>query len=329
MKKYFWIILPFVFVYIWYFSFYKNQHPAVIPVTSAVSNLSLYVEPDDGRQPILDALKAAQKEVLVEVYLLSDKEIIQGLEDAKVRGVAVNVMLEQHPYGGGKINDKSKQELAGKGISVSWTNSSFALTHEKAIIIDSDKVFILSQNLTTSAFDKNREYDVLDTNASDVGEVRDIFMDDWKRENFTPAQTEIVESPDNSRAGLTSLINSAAKSIDIEMEEINDKDIVSLLDSRVKSLQVRIILPDVSQISASEMAIKDLKSNGISIRTLKSPYIHAKLILVDDAKAYTGSINLSTQSMDANRELGIIMSQADIINRLSKTFDGDWSAANP
>src|SRR6266852_5718030 len=147
VKKYFWIILPFVFVYVWYFSFYKNQHPAVVPVTPVASNLSLFVEPDDGRQPILDAIKNAKSEILVEVYLLSDKEVIQSLEDAKAKGLAVNVLLEEHPFGGGKINDKTKSELISRGISVSWTNPNFSLTHEKAIVIDASEGFILSQNL--------------------------------------------------------------------------------------------------------------------------------------------------------------------------------------
>ena len=49
-------------------------------------------------------------------------------------------------------------------ITFEWTNSTFSLTHEKSIVIDKNKAFILNQNLTASSFSKNREYDVLDTN---------------------------------------------------------------------------------------------------------------------------------------------------------------------
>jgi phosphatidylserine/phosphatidylglycerophosphate/cardiolipin synthase-like enzyme len=55
--------------------------------------------------------------------------------------------------------------------------------------------------------------------------------------------------------------------------------------------------------------------------------MHAKMILSDDTKAYIGSINFSAQSMDENRELGIILTQADSIQKLTTTFETDWESA--
>jgi phosphatidylserine/phosphatidylglycerophosphate/cardiolipin synthase-like enzyme len=57
--------------------------------------------------------------------------------------------------------------------------------------------------------------------------------------------------------------------------------------------------------------------------------MHAKMIISDDKKAYIGSINFSTQSMDKNRELGIILTQQDIIQTISTTFQKDWNTATP
>ena len=329
-KKYLPLLILIVLVYTWYYFVYLHTTQKNTNILGASTNLVLYVQPDAGHQPLLDAINGAQKEILVEVYLLSDKQIIQALKDAKARGVDVKVMMEQHPFGGGSLNKKTKQQLDTNGIATEWSSPAFALTHEKSITVDATETFILSQNLTNSAFSKNREYDILDTNPSDVTEVRNIFIDDWERKPFTPPQsTNLIDSPDNSRSGLLTLINSSAKSIDAETEDINDSQLVDALSQKAKSFTVRLLVPTLSQLASNQNALQTLTSAGVQVRTISSPYMHAKMIISDDTKAYIGSINFSTQSMDKNRELGIIFTQQDDIQTLETTFSGDWDRATP
>ena len=314
-----------VLVYSWFLISNVVSRPVTLEVLGANSNITLSVQPDAGRQLILDAIDNARQEVLVEVYLLSDKQIIEALGNAEGRGVAVNVMLEQHPFGGSNLNNKSEKTLRENGVAVKWTNPSFSLTHEKAIVIDGIKAFILNQNLTASAFTKNREYNIIDTNPKDVSEIRNIFMADWERREFNPTSTYLIISPKNSRAALTTLIKSAIKTIDIEMEYIEDEKIVSLLSDKVRNTEIRLLIPTFTQFAVNKDAARRLVQAGVSVKTLSSPYIHAKMILIDDVKAYVGSINLSTQSMDENRELGIMLSENESIKTLVETFSIDWN----
>ena len=53
--------------------------------------------------------------------------------------------------------------------------------------------------------------------------------------------------------------------------------------------------------------IEELENHGIKIETPKSPYIHAKAIFVDERIAYIGSINFTTNSIENNREVGVII----------------------
>ena len=53
--------------------------------------------------------------------------------------------------------------------------------------------------------------------------------------------------------------------------------------------------------------------------------MHAKLILVDGARACVGSENFSPTSLDANRELGIVLADPAAIATLSAAFEHDWS----
>jgi len=329
VKKYLPTLLLIIAVYAWYFISYQSAHPKALNVLGAQSNVALYEQPDSGHTPILDALQSAKKEILVEVYLLSDKQIINALEDAKARGIAVKVMMEEHPFGGGNLNQKTETALAANNIQTEWSDPAFALTHEKAIVIDDNEALILSQNLTASSFSKNREYDVFDTNPSDVQEIRTIFIDDWERKSFSPtADDNIIESPNDSRAGITTLLTNAQKSIDMEVEDINDNALVNLLSEKAKTMPVRLIVPTIKQVSSNQTALQEISAAGVQIKTISSPYMHAKMIVADDTKAYVGSINFSTQSLDENRELGIILTQQDSIQKLETTFASDWDKAN-
>ncbi len=328
LRKNLLVLVLLLFVYSWYFLSHSIPTQKSISVSGESANVSLSIEPQAGRSVILDEINSAKSEILVEVYLLSDKTIIGALKDAKAKGISVDVMLEEHPFGGGSLNNTTEKELVSAGISVEWSNPAFSLTHEKAIIIDGKKAFILSQNLTSSSFSKNREYDILDTNVKDVEEIRTIFIDDWQRKSFTQSSPNLVISPNSSRKTLTSLIQNSTKSIDIEIEDIEDRDIISLLSSKAKTIPVRLIVPTLSQINSNSTALLALQKEGVLIKTLASPYMHAKLILSDNTKAFVGSVNLSTQSLDKNRELGIILSEQEIIKKLSDTFSSDWNKGN-
>jgi len=328
LKKYLPTLILMLLVYGWYFFIHQQSYPSKLSVPGASTNLQLYVQPETGTQPLVDAIDSAKQEILVEVYLLSDKPIITALEDAHSRGVDVKVMMEEHPVGSGSLNEKTKEELDSVGVATEWSNPTFALTHEKSITIDAGETFVLSQNLTASAFTKNREYDILDSNPTDVAEVRNIFIDDWERKSFSPPQnTNLIESPDNSRAALETLINNATTSIDAETEDIDDNQLIQDLSEKAKTIPVKLIVPTLSQVSSNQEALNELTAAGVQVRTISSPYMHAKMILSDDDKAYIGSINFSTQSMDNNRELGIILTQPDDLQTLQTTFETDWSRA--
>ena len=75
--------------------------------------------------------------------------------------------------------------------------------------------------------------------------------------------------------------------------------------------------------SSWDSAFAQLTAAGVHVRTYAANaalYIHAKMILTP-ARAFVGSENFSDTSMDENRELGLITSDATIRASLSRTFD--------
>ncbi len=327
LRKQLVILACFVLVYLAFFFFHPGHASRPVDISGVGNNLTLFEEPKDGRKPLLDGVENAQAEIDVEMYLLSDKEIIAALKSAHSRGVKVNILLEEHPFGSPSLNQTTYQALKSSGIAVSWANPTFSLTHEKVVVIDQKEAFILTQNLTASSFSKNREYDILDTNIQDVAQIEKIFFADAKRQAITSTDTNLVVSPTNARDVVMSLLKSATKEIAIEMEIIDDSQVIQLLEQKAENIPVEVVLPDFSKTAANKNTASQLRRHGVQVRTLSSPYIHAKLIVIDALKAYVGSVNLTTQSMDENRELGIIISQNDIVQKLQTDFQSDWDIA--
>ena len=95
----------------------------------------IYVEPDDGEQVITGAIRSASKSVWLEIYILSDRNVIRALEEAANRGLDVRVMLEPHPFGGGSSVPRTLDQLKAAGVKAQYSSSDFKLTHEKGIPI--------------------------------------------------------------------------------------------------------------------------------------------------------------------------------------------------
>jgi phosphatidylserine/phosphatidylglycerophosphate/cardiolipin synthase-like enzyme len=297
-----------------------------------INGVQVYVEPDDGEGVITGAIRGAHKSVWLEMYLLTDTNIIHALEDAANSGVDVRVMLEPHPYGESASATRTLDELRAAGVKAQDTDPAFPLTHEKGMIIDGKTAYIMTSNFTRSALGgssgtTNREYGIIDTNSREVQAVTAIFNADW---NHTTAQfrdSNLVVSPINSRNAFTSLIGSAHHTLLVEAEEMQDSSIESaLIGAAQHGVKVEVILPPSSGSSGSgnDQGIATISQGGVQVREDPRLYMHAKIIVVDGTRAFVGSENISTQSLDGNRELGIIVSDTGVVSKLTSTFQTDW-----
>src|SRR5712692_2565096 len=169
------------------------------------------VEPDDGRQPVLDYIASAGQSLDVEIYELTDRRILSALEDAAARGVRVRVLAEPRP-GGKPVNASSMAELGRKGVLTRDSPPSFRLTHEKAIVGDGVSALIMTMNLVAQTFDGTRDFALLDRDIADVVEIEAVFQADWDRVPAATGNPALIWSPDNSRARLLSLLNSTTVS---------------------------------------------------------------------------------------------------------------------
>ncbi len=297
------------------------------------SGLRVIVEPDAGPAPLVDAIREAQHSVWLEMYLLSNKSTITALEDDANRGLDVRVMLEPHPYGGSALSSQETlAKLQAAGVKAQYSSPAFALTHEKGMIIDGNVVYIMTSNFTNAAlgtgnYTKNREYDIVDANPQDVQAVQAIFQADWQRNTASFNDPNLVVSPFNSRSAFNILIASAKHTLLVTAEEMQDSGIEQdLVAAARRGVNVQVILPTPNGGSgdSNSSGLAGIKQAGVNVREDSRLYMHAKILIIDEQTAFIGSENISAQSLDQNRELGIIIADSSVITILEQTFQADW-----
>jgi len=297
--------------------------------SSTSGQLTLITEPQDGIAPVLSAVKGARHEVEMVMYEDDDTQVDAALAADAHRGVAVRVLLNGGYYGQGFPQDQVAYDyLRAHGVPVRWTPAYFALTHQKTLIVDG-RAYILTFNLTPQYYSSSRDFGVLDTNASDDAAIEQTFNADWNGRRITaPTGSDLLWSP-GSQSAQVGLIESATSWLDIYNEEMDSAAIESALEADAhRGVDVRVTMTaDSSWVTA----FAQLTAAGVHVRTYAADaalYIHAKMILTP-AKMFLGSENFSSTSMNENRELGLITSDATIGASLSRTFDADYAKATP
>lgn len=289
--------------------------------------MGIFVEPDDGRAPLLAELDAARRSITLQIYLLSDEEILRALERAQARGVDVRVIMEDSPFGGAGGEEEVFVRLERAGVAVRWSNPAFRLSHIKTFVVDEEVAIIMNLNLTKTSFTGNREFAAITTRPAEVAQAAAIFDADWRR-SAEPPDGPLIVSPTTSRRTLLGLIDGATTSLDIYAEVVRDKEIVAALgEAATRGVHVRLIVSNDSEENdrgRDERA--SLARQGVQVRLARGVYIHAKMILVDGKRAYVGSQNFTSASLDLNRELGILIDDPANIARLARTFEADFTS---
>lgn len=293
-------------------------------------DVSIIVEPSDSGSALLAAVNGAAKSVHMTMYLLTDYDLRNALIDRHNAGVEVKVVLNQSfPTGFSANNSASYDALKAAGVPVAWAPATFTYTHEKALVIDGKVVWIMTMNASYSAFSQNREYLAIDKTPADIAEAEAQFAADFAGTAYSPAGA-LLMAPVTARPGILALIGSAHTKLDVEGEELSDTEVTQeLCNAAHRGVHVRGVLSDGTPTSAQQAAVAQLKGCGVPLVSLSTPYIHAKAMVADAARIYVGSANFTANSLDHNRELGLLTATAAAVAPVASTIAADFAAGTP
>ncbi|MBP9779687.1 hypothetical protein KBD33_03650 [Candidatus Gracilibacteria bacterium] len=307
---------------------YKSENGGSEATVFTVSGENVFVDPGilllpnkSIRTDLIEYIDHASSRVWIEIYTWTDSHLFEALIRAHKRGVDTRVVLEPSVFGTPTINKKIYDGLVSQGVDVVYADSyRYTFTHAKFMIID-NRYFISTGNFTESFFTKNRDLIFTDTGTGITSFMSSLFEKDYNHlgTNDMKIPDQLVISPINSRDKIESLIKEAKKDIIIYTQTLSDENILTL----VKKAQSEGITLEICT-AKNESNLEQENKSGLNWKTITKPYVHTKLILVDSERFFIGSQNLTQNSLDNNREVGIIISgNSGLLSKLFSIYEED------
>ncbi|TQF07195.1 hypothetical protein E6W39_07560 [Kitasatospora acidiphila] len=296
---------------------------------AATGTYSLVVLPDQGESAIYNFVNSATKSIDVTIYELRDTTLVNDLIAKHNAGVTVRVLIDPNHS---SVNSAAYSALQSAGVGVTYSSSAFTYTHQKTITVDGTKSYISTGNFDTTYYSTSRDYGVFDTDSADVAAIEAVYNADYAKTSITPSDGDnLVWSPTDSQTQLLNLINGAQHSLDVEEEEFGDTALVNaIVADAQRGVAVRVVAENTSGSYTTQL--NQVTAAGGKVTTYSSStgyYIHAKAIVSDygtsTAKAFAGSENFSDNSLNHNRELGIILSDSGVVSGLESAITADFN----
>lgn len=273
---------------------------------------------------LIKVIDNAKSRIWIEIYTWTDAaKIIDPIIQAKKRWVDVRVVLEGNVFWTPRINAPIYRKLKDANIMVTYAdNHRYTFTHAKFWIIDK-MYYISTGNWTASFFTKNREYIYSDTDLSTLVFLEEIFQADFSHMGYKDPShipSHIVISPLNARSKIEEFIDSTQKKLVIYIQTLDDERILSIIKKLYnEKMEIQICTADND---SNRMQMLEFPLWNWHI--IKKPYLHAKIIMIDDTRVFIGSHNLTTNAIENNREIGIILNhREDIIHLIENDFIKD------
>ena len=289
--------------------------PTAVPMGPAAQ---IVAEPDDGSVPLVAFIDGARSSLDGEIYLLSDPSVLAAFAQAEARGVRVQLILEQHPFGGDVSSPSAAYAyLTARGVGVHWSSVAFRFTHTKALVADRTRAWIGTMNWTPTSFSRNRDFAAVTDDTATVDAAETTVLSDWAGETVAWPLSALVVSPVNARTTLLGLINGANDSLDLYAEAVTDPQVIAALTiAERRGVRVRLLYTNITGLGD----LSALERAGGIVRRVTYLYVHAKTIVADGTSLFVGSENLSATSLDKNREVGVVLHDQAAIARVEQSF---------
>lgn len=282
---------------------------------------------------------------------------IDALERAVHRGVEVRVLIDG--AGDYYSLPRSSRLLRERGIAFARFLPPRLLppsllinlrNHRKILAVDGEAAFVGGMNIN------GRFMGVEDAKAATdmhfkvtgpvVGQIVEAFAEDWQfaagealpRSLYALAQAVdgssfarlITDGPEAEVGVLSTLIATAISAAEQRVAIMTPYFLPSLeLASAIESAALRgvdvtLLLPGVNNLPyvhwASRHILGELIKRGVAIYYQPSPFVHSKLLLIDEYYVQIGSANLDSRSLRLNFELAVEVFDANFARQMAEHF---------
>jgi phosphatidylserine/phosphatidylglycerophosphate/cardiolipin synthase-like enzyme len=159
-----------------------------------------------------------------------------------------------------------------------------------------------------------------------------VFNADYTGASITPTDGDhLLWSPTDSRNRLLTVVDGATATLDVEELELSDSAVVDAIVARAKAgVAVRVVLETPTDYASEVSAIKAAGGRVVGYSDPNGFYIHAKAMVADyglgTQQVEAGSMNISSNSLSNNRELGLILTGTGVAEPVASTIETTFAA---
>lgn len=185
-----------------------------------------------------------------------------------------------------------------------------------------------------------------------VKQIEDVFMEDW---GFITGSYKIPDHAESAQEGsalcrvitegpnedidkltmiLTAAVSAARKSVVIMTPYfIPPRGLLAVLQAAaLRGLRVTIILPEENDLCVVHWATRnllwELLERGVSVYYQPPPFVHTKLVIIDDYYVHIGSANIDPRSLRLNFELAVEIFDRPLAETLTKHVEAVIKRSN-
>lgn len=271
-------------------------------------------------------LDSTHEYLKLQTYDFTNKILKSELTDLAEKSIPVQIILEDNKYQQYQNTFRELHEYFSWYNSVKIRNDEQMWTqyvHSKFTL--NEKWFrVQTANLTKSSFESNREHFFYSEDEDFRESLEQLFDADRNGEVLSELNLHpnLVVCPYNCREVIKTLLEKAESSIVIQTQYIVDDEILDILRRKSEEINLAMIVANTDDNQDLISYFWPWKA-----RMLQSNYNHTKMILIDEKYLLLGSMNLSSNSLDNNREIWIILLDEKNISEFLKWFKEDWKSA--
>jgi len=269
------------------------------------------------------AISMAKKSIFLEMFSLSDDNIINALKKKADAGVNITIVLD-------KNYARKAMRLLSDHASITVGNCK-GLMHKKILIIDNTMVWIGSSNMTTESL---RMHDNLLIGVHSPELAKTITANTPSHEHIVGGQhIEYWSLPTDGSAAvkhLIELIDAAHGRIRIAMFTWTNQDLANaVIAAKRRGIDIAVAIDYTSGHGASSNVITMLKNADIPT-TLNQGLglLHHKFAYIDDTILVNGSANWTKAAFNKNADCFLVLhnltpNQQKFMNNLWSVIDAE------
>jgi cardiolipin synthase len=269
--------------------------------------------------------------VWVEMYEFGRDDLATALRQARDRGADVRLIVDRTVQVSAAMMDR----LLAAGMSVRAypvDDHRHQIDHVKLLLTRS-RALVGGMNWGAASY-KNHDYAYETVAPSVLDRLGAIFQQDWSLAGgqpapLTPATGSVAQTTpgEEIRAAILGSLASATRSVDAEVYELTDPDVIAgMAAAERRGVDVRILLDPNQDVNRPSYNL--LEQAGVEARWYPVPpgtLLHAKAALFDGRRLLVGSANWSRSGLSVNHELDLLFEDASTANAFASRFEKDWS----